>query len=118
MAHQLCHFEIPADDVERAKKFYKELFGWQINEAEGGYHLIQTGENEVGGGMMKRAVPEQRPTIYFQVESADEYIRRIQQLGGTIIVPKTPVPTMGYFAQAMDTEGNVFAIWQDDPQAR
>jgi len=118
MAHQICHFETPADDVARAKEFYKNLLGWQINEVEGGYHLIQTGENEVGGGMMKRVVPQQQPTIYFQVDSADDYLHRIQQFGGTIIVPKTPVPTMGYFAQAMDTERNVFAIWQVDPEAK
>jgi len=118
MAHQVCHFEIPADDVARAKEFYKNLFGWQIEEVEGGYHLIHTGENEVGGGMMKRVVPQQQPTIYFEVESADDYIRRIQELGGNIVVPKMAVPTMGYFAQAMDTEGNVFAIWQVDPQAK
>jgi predicted enzyme related to lactoylglutathione lyase len=118
MPHQVCHFEIPADDVARAKKFYRDLFGWQINEVEGGYHLIQTGENEVGGGMMKRVVPQQQPTIYFQVESTDDYVRKIQQLGGSIIVPKTAVPTMGYFAQAMDTEGNVFALFQVDPQAK
>jgi len=116
--HQLCHFEIPVDDVARAKRFYQDLFGWQINEAGEGYHLIETGENEVGGGMMKRVVPQQQPTLYFQVESADDYIPKIQQLGGTIIVPKTPVPSMGYFAQALDTEGNVFAIWQDDPHAK
>lgn len=118
MAHPLCHFEIPADDVARAKKFYQDLFGWQISEAGEGYYLIQSGENEVGGGMMKRVVPEQRPILYFLVESADEYVRKIQQLGGTIVVPKTPVPTMGYFGQAMDTEGNVFAIWQGDPQTK
>lgn len=118
MTHPLCHFEIPADDVARAKEFYKNLFGWQIDEVEGGYHLIQTGENEVGGGMMKRMAPQQQPTIYFQVESADDYIRRIHELGGTIVVPKMAVPTMGYFAQAVDTEGNVFAIWQVDPQAK
>ncbi len=118
MPHQLCHFEIPADDVVRAKEFYKNLFGWQISDVEGDYHLIQTGENEVGGGMMKRVVPQQQPVMYFEVESVDDYIRKIQQLGGSIIVPKMPVPTMGYFAQALDTEGNAFAIWQSDPQAK
>ena len=116
--HQLCHFEIPIDDVARAKRFYQDLFGWQINEAGPEYHLIVTGENEIGGGMMKRMVPEQRPTLYFEVESADDYIGKIQRLGGTIVVPKMAVPGMGYFAQALDTEGNVFAIWQVDPQAK
>ena len=77
-----------------------------------------TGENEIGGGMMKRVVPQQQPTLYFEVESADDYIGKIQRLGGTIVVPKMAVTGMGYFAQALDTEGNVFAIWQVDPQAK
>ena len=68
--------------------------------------------------MMKRVVPQQQPTMYFLVESADDYVRKIQELGARIVVPKMAVPTMGYFAQATDTEGNVFAIFQEDPQAK
>lgn len=52
------------------------------------------------------------------MESVEEYSQRIQQAGGTIIVPKMAVPTMGYLAQALDTEGNVCAIWEDNPQAQ
>ncbi|MDP2948601.1 MAG: VOC family protein [Chloroflexota bacterium] len=118
MAHPICHFEIPADDVERARKFYQGLFGWQIAEAGEGYHLIQTGEGELGGGMMKRVMPEQRPVLYVLVESVDEYAKKIQGAGGTIVVPKMAVPTMGYFAQALDTEGNVFAIWEANAEAK
>jgi predicted enzyme related to lactoylglutathione lyase len=119
MTHPICHFEIPVDEPERAKKFYQGIFGWQITDTgQGGYHLIQTGEGELAGGMMKRVVPEQRPVLYALVESVDEYSKKIQQAGGTIVVPKTAVPTMGYFAQAFDTEGNVFAIWEENSQAQ
>ena len=119
MTHPICHFEIPVDELERAKKFYQDIFSWQITDTgQGGYHLIQTGEGELGGGMMKRVVPEQRPVLYALVESVDEYSKKIQQAGGTIVVPKMAVPTMGYFAQALDTEGNVFAIWEENPQAQ
>ena len=51
MPHPIVHFEVPADDVARAKGFYGQLFGWDIQPLEGGYHLIGTGE-EPGGGMM------------------------------------------------------------------
>jgi predicted enzyme related to lactoylglutathione lyase len=119
MTHPICHFEIPVDELERAKKFYQDIFGWQITDTgQGEYHLIQTGEGELGGGMMKRVVREQQPVLYILVESVDEYLKKIQQAGGTIVVPKTAVPTMGYFAQAFDTERNCFAIWEENPQAQ
>jgi predicted enzyme related to lactoylglutathione lyase len=119
MAHPICHFEIPVDDLERAKKFYQGLFGWQITDTgQQGYHLIQTAEDELGGGMMKRAVPEQRPVLHVLVESVDEYSKKIQEAGGTIVVPKMAVPTVGYLAHALDTEGNVFAIFEGNPQAQ
>jgi predicted enzyme related to lactoylglutathione lyase len=119
MAHPICHFEIPVDELERAKKFYRDIFGWQITDTgQQGYHLIQADEGEVGGGMMKRVVPEQGPVVYFLVESVDEHSKKIQEAGGTIVVPKTAVPTMGYFAQAFDTERNVFAIWEENPEAQ
>jgi predicted enzyme related to lactoylglutathione lyase len=123
VAHNIIHFEIPADDVERARKFYEGLFGWQIAPApgqpEGGdqYYMIQIEEGALAGGMMKRVVPQQQPVLYVEVESLDGHVEKIKQAGGQIIVPKTPVPTMGWFAQALDTEGNAFAIWQTDPQA-
>jgi len=56
--------------------------------------------------------------IYVLVESVDEYAKKIQGAGGTIIVPKRAVPTMGYFTQALDTEGNVFAIWEAKVEAK
>lgn len=122
MAHNIVHFEIPADDIERARKFYQGLFGWQIAPAgdqPGGdeYYLIQTEEGALGGGMMKRMAPDQRPVFYVDVESVDDHIEKIKQAGGQVVVPKMPVPTMGWFAQALDTEGNVFAVWQNDPNA-
>ena len=120
MAHNIVHFEIPVDDMERAKKFYQGLFGWQIAPAGPGgedYHLIETEEGALAGGMMKRVMPEQRPVLYVQVESVDGHVEKIKQAGGQVVVPKTAVPTMGWFAQAVDTEGNVFAVWQEDSQA-
>ncbi len=120
MAHNIMHFEIPVDDIERARKFYQDLFEWRIEPAGPGeqeYHIITTEEGALGGGMMKRVVPEQRPVLYVEVESVDGHIDKITKAGGQVVVPKTAVPTMGWFAQALDTEGNVFAVWQTDPQA-
>lgn len=121
MHHTIVHFEIPADDPEALANFYRELFGWKIEQTEGfeDYWLIETGpEGEaVNGGLMRRQMPEHKPVNYIHVESVDEFSARLEALGGKVIVPKQPVPTMGWFAQAIDPQRNLFALWQDDPQA-
>ncbi len=119
MKHIIAHFEIPADDLDRAQKFYSELLGWKIMPTDNPeYCLIQTGEEgDLGGGIMKRMHPQQMPVNYIQVESVEEYSKKAIALGGRLIVPRTAVPTMGYFAQCLDTEGNVFALWEEDPSA-
>lgn len=116
----IVHFEIPADDVERAKKFYSELFGWEIKEVPGmQYWLITTkGEMAVGGGMMKRQHPRQSITNYIDVPSVEEYSAKIERLGGKVLVPRQAVPGMGYFAVCLDMEKNVFGIWEDNKNAK
>ena len=121
MKHTFAHFEIPADDVKRAKRFYSDLFGWQIAAAEGfeGYWLIETGKagKDLGGGLMKRQAPGQGPVYYVQVESVADYAAKAEELGGKVIIPKSPVPGMGWFVHFQDTEGNVFALWESDESA-
>jgi len=123
MDHTVVHFEIPAEDVERLKKFYSRLFGWKIEKAKGpvDYWLIQTVPVDkqgrlkgpgVNGGMMKKQNPDHKVTNYILVESVDEYSRKIEGLGGKVIVPKMEVPGMGWWALAIDPEGNHFAIWE------
>ncbi len=121
MKHTFAHFEIPADDVGRARAFYSQLFGWTIAAAEGftDYWFIETGEpgQDLGGGLMARQAPGQGPVFYIQVESLSDHAARIEGLGGKIVVPKTPVPGMGWWAHFLDPEGNLFALWQSDPAA-
>ena len=117
MVHNICHFEIPADDVDRAKRFYQGLFDWKIESVPGEYNLITVGEPGPNGGMMKRMAPGQGITVYINVESVDDYSKKVQSLGGTVVMPKTAVPTMGYFAVFLDTEGNALALWEENPQA-
>jgi hypothetical protein len=116
----VMHFEIPADNVERAKSFYAKLFGWEIKEIPGmDYWIITTGrENSLGGGMMKRQNPGQTIVNYIDVPSVDKYAAEIEKLGGKIIFPKTAVPEMGYFAICLDTEKNAFGIWEENKNAK
>jgi predicted enzyme related to lactoylglutathione lyase len=121
MHHKIVHFEIPADDVQRAIEFYKGLFGWEFSGEPGfeGYWTFNTGDPEVdaGGGLMARQQPGQGIVNYYQVESVDEYVAKVQELGGTVVMPKSPVPGMGWFALILDPEGNSFGLWQSDPSA-
>ena len=124
MDHTIVHFEIPAEDVGKLRKFYSQLFGWKIEKAEGygDYWMISTVPTDekgmplrqgVNGGMMKKQNPEHKFTYYVQVESVDEYCKKIEELGGKVIVPKTEVPGMLWWAIAFDPEGNHFAILEE-----
>jgi len=123
MDHTIVHFEIPADDVEKLRKFYSALFGWKIEKMPGpveywGIATVPVDEKGmpqrpgVNGGMMKRQNPEHKPVNYIAVESVDEYVKKIEALGGRVIVPKMEVPGIGWWALALDPEGNQFAIMQ------
>ncbi len=119
MANTVVHVEFPADDIERARKFYSELFGWKIEKIEGmDYWLFMMEQpNAVGGGMMKRQQPQQGITNYFDVPSVDEFSKKVQGLGGKVVVSKMPVPGMGYFAVCLDTENNAFGLWENNKDA-
>lgn len=117
-------FEVPVDDTGRAKDFYAKLFGWNIEAmpgAPGDYHMMKTGGPDASpdGGMLLRQNPGHRGICtYFLVESVNDAVAKVQSLGGTVCVPKTPVPSMGWFAMCTDTEGNVFAVWEPDQAAK
>jgi len=123
MDHTIIHFEIPADDVEKLKKFYTKLFGWKIEKSPGpiDYWLIETVPVDdkmtplrlgVNGGMYKKERKEMKPVNYFSVESIDEYVKKIEALGGKLVQPKQEVPGVGWIAVALDPEGNQFAMLQ------
>jgi len=123
----IVHFEVPADDVERSRKFYSDLFGWKMERWPGmesgmEYWIINTTDNEgskaIGGGMMKRQNPQQGITNFIDVTSVDEYSAKVQSLGGKIVAPKQAVPTMGFFAVCLDTENNTFGIWETNQNAK
>ena len=131
MDHTIVHFEIPADQPERAVKFYQDLFGWNIQKYEGAaggieYWTVRTVPTDekgmptrpgVNGGLMPRMYPGQAVVNYINVEDVDEFAGKAERLGAKVMMPKSPVPGMGWFAQLTDPEGNVFAIWQTDSNA-
>lgn len=117
------HFDLPADDLERAKKFYTELFAWEFSGVPGmDYQFIsmkdKDGNPGLAGGMGKRGEPSQRLMNYIGVESVDEYSEKIKLVGGKVLSEKMTVPGWGYIVNCEDTEGNKFGLWQEDRSAK
>jgi predicted enzyme related to lactoylglutathione lyase len=131
MDRTICHFEIPADEPKRAAEFYRGLFGWDVNAWDSAdntheIHTVLTVPSDehgkpirpgVNGMIMKRQHPQQPFVNYINVESVDEFGTRLESLGGQVIMPKTPVPGMGWFLYFKDPEGNILALWEHDPAA-
>lgn len=115
----IIHFDLSADDTERAKKFYSELFGWEFNELPGQvpYYLIETkditGKPGPGGGMAKRTAPQQGIINYIGVSSIDESIQKVKVLGGKVILEKQVIPGYGVLAVCTDTENNTFGLFEE-----
>ena len=125
MSGEVGHFEIPADDPGRARRFYTDVFGWKMNEMSGmEYTMVSTGPVDekgmprtpgyIGGGIGKRGGPLAHPVVTVIVDDIAEAEQRIEAHGGTILQRKRPVGdgSMGYTAYFKDSEGNVVGLYQ------
>ena len=121
MEGELVHFDIPADDLDRASGFYSAVFGWKIEPVGGfeGYLEVKPGgrAEATGGGITKRFTPGQTPVNYFEVSSIEEANERVRASGGQVMVERMTVPGFGYLSLCSDTEGNPFGTWLEDPGA-
>jgi uncharacterized protein len=119
MAHgQITHIEFPADDTQRARRFYSELFGWQFREMDGspGYFLFNTGTAEIGGAVGERGKSAaERLRVVCEVDSIDAVLERVPGLGGAVVEPKDEVPGAGFYAVIADTEGNEVGLFENLP---
>ncbi len=120
---RVVHFELSAEDPDRAKKFYDQVFGWKFEKWSGpmDYWLISTGgDNQPGsgGGLRRREGGAPANTVNtIDVPSVDEYSTKIGKSGGKVIAPKMAIPGVGYLVMCQDTEGTTFGIIQFDKQA-
>jgi uncharacterized protein len=124
---KIVHFEIPADDEGRARGFYRETFGWQMQEMpELDYTIVMTTPVDeqtqlptepgaINGGLMKRSADTPAPVLTVDVESIDDALKQIEASGGSTVKPRTEIPGMGAFAYFKDTEGNVMGLWETMP---
>ena len=122
------HFEIHAENPQRAIDFYTKLFGWQFSQWGGeSYWLVKTGEQGtpgIDGGLLPRRGPapaEMAAVNAFvctvDVADVDAMVQKVTTSGGTIALPKMAVPTVGWLAYGKDTEGNLFGMMQMDEKA-
>jgi uncharacterized protein len=124
MSGKVVHFEIPFDDGDWARSFYKEIFDWQLVTMPemGGYTLVTSGPSGdqgptepgfINGGMLARDDgPAKGPVLVVDVDSIDASLEKITALGGTTVSPKAPVGEMGFAAYFTDPEGNVVGLWE------
>lgn len=126
--NKVAHFEIPADDIERAKKFYGETFDWQLQDwplADGstyvGARTVEVDEQTfipkepgaINGGIVQRDEYVKTPQVTITVPSIDEYLGKVEAAGGSIIKSKQKIEDMGFYAYVADTEGNLLGLWED-----
>lgn len=128
---KVVHFEIPADDKERAKHFYASIFGWEFADMpmSGGmtYTMARTvavdekqmprEAGAINGALMQRTDAVRAPVLAINVSSVDETLAKITAAGGRMVVPKMEIAGMGYYAYAADTEGNVIGLWEEIKKA-
>jgi len=124
MSARVVHFEVPFDDADRARGFYRDVFDWQIQPMpEMDYNMVSTGPvseegmptepGYIGGGMMQRQEPYTSPVLTLQVDDIDATVIAIEKHGGSAVGEKIPVGDMGFAAYFNDTEGNLLGLWQN-----
>lgn len=127
------HFEILADDLDRASAFYRDVFGWTIESWPGlgwEYRVIMTGPKDqplgINGGMMQRKEKAAPPAMTgvnafvctVVVEDFDASAAKILAAGGAVAKPKFALPGMAWQGYFRDTEGNTFGVHQEDKDAK
>lgn len=126
MSARVVHFEVPFDDADRARGFYREVFDWQIQAMpELVYNFVSTGPMSdegmpsepgyIGGGMMQRQAPVTTPVITLLVDDIDATLAAVEEHGGSTAGEKMAVGDMGFAAYFNDSEGNLMGLWQTAP---
>jgi uncharacterized protein len=122
--NKVVHFEIPADDMARAKKFYSSVFGWKLEDVPGmDYTMAGTvavdektrmpkQPGAINGGMMKRGGHFKATTLTIDVGNIDKTVHKIEKAGGKLKKEKQKVMDMGWIAYIEDPEGNLVGLWE------
>lgn len=111
--HTFCHIEWGSTDLERTKTFLSGLFGWKF-EAFGADYLVFSTPEGPGGGIMKveKVKAGESPYVYILVDEIEPYLNKARELGGSVAVPSTEIPNVGWFAHIKDPDGNIFGLFK------
>jgi len=121
---RVVHFEVSAEDPDRAAKFYGEVFGWKFEKWGGPmeYWMVNTGGDQqpgINGGLSRRTAGTPATTVNtIDVSSVDDYTTKVGKHGGKVVAPKMAIPGVGFFALCQDTEGTTFGIMEFDEKAK
>ena len=122
MQNRVVHFEIPSDNPERTIDFFKQVFGWTFEKfGNEDYWLAMTGDPNapgINGAVMKKKDPGQPLVNSIIVANLEAKVKQIEQAGGTVVVPKMTIPSVGWLAYFMDPDGNIHGIWEKNPAAQ
>src|SRR5262245_52621286 len=124
--HRIVHFEFHSTDPTRDMKFFGDVFGWKFEKFGGSsedmpYYLTTTGpqgEMGINGGIMKSPDGKPRTINTLQVENVDKSAEKVTAHGGQIIMPKMPIPGVGYVIYCTDPGGQMFGIFQMDSSVK
>ncbi|UFU03829.1 VOC family protein [Ruania suaedae] len=110
----ITHIDIPVSDMPAASRFYSELFGWQIAEIPGyeGYPMWQAPNKISGGGLAPREENFTQPRSYVEVDSIEETLAKVTQLGGTVVRGKEPISETSWWAIFTDADGNTIGLYE------
>ena len=115
---KIVHFEIPADDPQRASAFYRDALGWEISRfGDQPYWLVRAGDDSepgANGALVPRRDLHRGPVLIAGVGDIDDVLRRVESSGGKVARGKLPVPGIGWSAYILDPEGNTIGLFQPD----
>ena len=127
----IVHFELPVDDLQKAREFYGPIFGWKLQDwpmPDGGtmvgVHTTPIDETTrvplkpgaINGGIVLKSDKVRMPVFAVHVQSIDERVRQMTAKGATVTMPKTDMMGMGFYAYVQDPFGNVIGLWEDPPK--
>ncbi|MFD6177205.1 MULTISPECIES: VOC family protein [unclassified Isoptericola] len=120
MAHgDITHIDIPVTDKERAKGFYGGLFGWQIQAPPGfeDYPMWRAPNQISGGGLAPRDDGFDQPRSYVEVDSIDDTLAKVTELGGTVLMAKSEISPTSWWAVLQDPDGNRIGLYEGTTDA-
>lgn len=112
--HRFGHIEIPTTNFQKAKKFFGGVFGWTFEDRpEIKYVLFKTGGSPNGGFYLVKKMPKKgQVNVYIEVEDIDAILKEIKKAKGKVLLKKTQVGSMGWFAQFATPDGCFLSLWQ------